>query len=341
MTADLVVQVKNKNMNLIIPMAGKGTRLRPQTLTTPKPLINIAGRILVERIVDVILKKSPKSIDKIGFIIEKRDKKIEETLKQVASYFSTTFHVFYQGDPEGTAHAIYAARTLLKGPTLIVFSDTLFEAELDFDFNCDGCVFVKEVDNPSSYGVVKTNKNGQIIEFVEKPKKLISNMAIVGIYYFKEGEDLLEEIKYILNNKILIKGEYQLTTALENLKNKNHIFITHKIKSWLDFGTPKNLLKSHAEILKTQSLETQSFPNTTIHPPCYIASDVKIENSIIGPNVSVGEGTTIMDSKIQNTIIQSHTHIKSADLKMSLIGSFVEYEKKHQHVNIGDYSKLK
>lgn len=338
---DLVAQVKNRNMNLIIPMAGKGTRLRPQTLITPKPLINIAGSILVQRIVDVILKKSTQSINEIGFIIEKKDKKIEQILKNVASHFNVSYQVFYQGDPEGTAHAIYAAKNLLNGPTLIVFSDTLFDSDLDFSNKVDGCIFVKEVDNPSSYGVVKTNNKGHIVEFVEKPKKPVSNMAIVGVYYFKEAKDLLKEIKHILNNKIRIKGEYQLTTALENLKNKNNVFTPHKIKSWLDFGTPKNLLQSHAEILKKESYELKKFPNTTINPPCYIASGAKIENSIIGPNVSIGEGTVVIDSKIKNTIIQSYSKIKSAELNMSLIGSFVEYDKKHQQVNIGDYSKLK
>ena len=328
-------------MNLIIPMAGRGTRLRPQTLTTPKPLISIAGSRLVHRIVDVVLKRTSTPINEIGFIIEKKDKEIEQVLKNVASHFKMKHQVFYQGEPQGTAHAIYAAKTLLKGPTLIVFSDTLFDAELDFSEAHDGCIFVKEVDNPSSYGVVQTNEENYIIEFVEKPTVPISNLAIVGIYYFKEAQFLSTEIKYILNNKIRVKGEYQLTTALENLKSKKFLFTPHKIKSWLDFGTPKNLLYSHAELLKKEPLIMRKFPNTIINPPCYIAADAKIENSIIGPNVSVGEGTIITNSKIQNTIIQSYSKINSADLEASLIGSFVEYNKNHKSINVGDYSKFK
>ena len=337
----MVVQVKNNNMNLIIPMAGQGTRLRPQTLLTPKPLINIAGSLLVQRIVEVILKKTLRPINEIGFIIEKKDEKIENILKDIMSQLNLRYHIFYQGSPQGTAHAIYSARTLLKGPTLIVFADTLFDADLDFSDEHDGCVLVKEVDNPSSYGVVKTNKEGHIIEFIEKPKKPASNLAIVGLYYFKEAKFLSTEIKDILHNKVRVKGEFQLTTALENLKNKKFIFTPHKIKSWLDFGTPKNLLYSHAEILKHESNTFPEFSNTIIKPPCYIASDAEIKDSIIGPNVSVGQGTIIKNSKIQNTIIQSYSKIHSADLDGSLIGSFVEYDQKHKSVNLGDYSKLK
>ncbi len=337
---DLEAPEKTNNMNVIIPMAGRGTRLRPQTLITPKPLIEIAGKTIIERIVELVIQKASTRIKKIGFIIERADVEIENTLQLIAAAKNVDFQIFYQGEAKGTAHAIYCAKALLSGPTLIIFADTLFDASFDFSLEVDGCILVKEVEDPSSYGVVKLNEEGHIVEFIEKPQTPISNLAIIGVYYFKEGMSLANEIKNLLEHNIIIQGEYQITTALQNLKNKNHNFITHKINNWLDFGTSKNLLESHAEILKTQSTDFGQFLNTTIHKPCYISPTAKIENSILGPNVSVAEGSIIKSSKIQNSIIQANSTILGATLRDSIIGRHVEYEQDFNKVNIGDYCRL-
>ena len=228
------------NMNLIIPMAGKGKRLRPQTLITPKPLVEVAGKTIIQRIVDLVQRESKVQIKNIGFIIEKPDSEIEKLLKVVSNKTKTPHQVFYQGKALGTAHAIYCAKKLLQGPVFIVFSDTLFETELNFTHECnDGYIFVKEVDDPSAYGVVKTNPRGHIIEFEEKPINSTSNLAMVGMYYFVEGATLAREIKLLLHEKKMEKGEYQLTTVLEALKNKNEKFVPKKVTSWLDFGNKK------------------------------------------------------------------------------------------------------
>ena len=322
-------------------MAGRGTRLRPQTLTTPKPLIEIAGTTIIQRIVDLVAKESSKKINNIGFILEKKDVDIEKMLQQVSRKNNLSHRVFYQGSPQGTAHAIYSAKELLVGPVLIVFADTIFETKLDFSSVSDGCIFVKEVEDPSSYGVVKTNSKGYITDFIEKPTNPISNLAIVGIYFFKNGQNLLNELKYILDEKIIEKGEYQLTTALENLKNKNLKFTPYKIDTWLDFGTPQTLLASHQELLKTQPLQYQDFTNTIIKPPCFIDKGVVIKDSQIGPNVSIGKDTVIESSVISETIIQSNCVISGAYLKNSIIGRHVEYTPNATELNIGDYSKLK
>ena len=306
-----------------------------------KPLIEIAGQTIIDRIVQLVIKKSSIKLKKIGFIIEKPDVDTENTLVKISKKNKIPYKVFYQGDPQGTAHAIYCAKELLRGPTLIVFADTLFETNLDFCQDSDGSIFVQEVANPSSYGVVKTNSEGIITEFIEKPNRNISNLAIVGIYYFNRGERLTESIKYILDNNIIIKGEYQITTALENLKNKNFIFKPHKISNWFDFGTPTNLLQSHAKILKKTQPQKRKFPNTTIIEPCYIGPNVHIENSIIGPAVSIAQGTVIEDSKIKNSIIQSHSYISGAEFKCSIIGSHVHYKKDFEELHIGDYSIFK
>ncbi len=328
-------------MNLIIPMAGKGTRLRPQTLTTPKPLLEIAGTTIIQRIVDLVVKESSIKINKIGFILEKQDQSIEKMLQNIVQKNNLSHEIYYQGLPLGTAHALYSAKELLMGPVLIVFADTIFQTKLNFPSESDGCIFVKEVEDPSSYGVVLTDADGYITEFVEKPKKPISNLAIVGIYYFKNGQALQHEIKYILDKNIIEKGEYQLTTALENLKNKNLKFTPHKIQKWLDFGTPKNLLSSHKELLKIQKIKYQDYPNTIIKPPCFIDSGVEIKNSKIGPNVSIGKDTIVSSSEISDTIIQSNCNINNANLKNSIIGKFVDYDQNFTEINIGDYSTLK
>ena len=161
----MVVQEQTRYMNLIIPMAGRGTRLRPQTLTTPKPLIEIAGKTIVQRIVDLVAKESRKKIKNIGFILEKKDVKIEKMLQQVAHKNHLSCRIFYQGSPQGTAHAIYSAKELLSGPILIVFADTIFETKLDFPADSDGCIFVKEVEDPRAYGVVKTNSKAKKCHF--------------------------------------------------------------------------------------------------------------------------------------------------------------------------------
>ena len=328
-------------MNLIIPMAGRGTRLRPQTLTTPKPLIEIAGKTIVERILDEVINKSKQKIKNVGFIIERPNSTIEQNLHALSKKKNILSHVFFQHQPKGTAHAIYCAKSILKGPVLIVFSDTLFETELNFPENADGCIFVQEVDDPSSYGVVKVSEKGYITDFIEKPKNKISNLAIVGIYYFKDGNSFAKEIKNIIDNNIILKGEYQITTVLENLKNKKALFTAYKIQKWHDFGTPKNLLKSHAEILKKDSHKINIIKNTTIIPPCYIAKDAVIIDSKIGPFVSVGSGTKIKQSTIRNTIIQKNTTIIDADLESSIIGNNVEYNGNFHQVNIGDYSTFR
>ncbi len=188
-------------MNLIIPMAGKGTRLRPQTLTTPKPLIEIAGKTIVQRIVDLVAKNKTNNIENIGFIIQEPNADVEKMLHLIGKKTDSKTHVFYQKKAEGTAHAIYCAKKILTNETMIIFADTLFEADIALPQKTDGCVFVKEVEDPSAYGVVKLNKHGIISEFIEKPKTLISNLAIIGMYFFKDGRLLRSEIENILEKK--------------------------------------------------------------------------------------------------------------------------------------------
>ena len=234
-------------MNVIIPMAGTGSRLRPITPTTPKPLIELSGKTIIYRIINELTTYT--ELKKIGFILNEKNIELETSLKKIISKdFNSSIKVyfFYQKKPEGTAHAIYCAKKLLKGKLLIVFSDTLFFLKYPFDVNqfdnVNGAIFVKEVKDPSSYGVVKINKMGIIKSFIEKPNKPISNLAIIGVYYFKNAEYLKEEISNIISKKIIEKNEYQLTTALRNLMKMGNKFKTVNVDNWLDCGTPKKFI---------------------------------------------------------------------------------------------------
>ena len=224
-------------MKIIIPMAGWGSRLRPHTLTIPKPMVPIAGKPIVQRLVEGLVQAVDEKIEEINFVIrEEFGQATEEKLKEVARDLNTKAIISYQDSPEGTAHAIYCAKESLNGPVIVAFADTLFRTDFKIDSEKDGVIWVNKVEDPKAFGVVKVNDDDIITDFVEKPQEFVSDLAIIGIYYFKDGEALKEEIEYLLDNKLREKGEYQLTDALENLKRKGAKFVPGEVIEWLDCG---------------------------------------------------------------------------------------------------------
>ena len=201
-------------MKIIIPMAGRGTRLRPHTLTTPKPLIPIAGKAIVHRLVEDLAKASADPIEEIGFIIGDFGSEVEKELHQIAEEIGAKGKIYHQETALGTAHAILCAKESLDGNVIVAFADTLFKADFTLDTNQDSIIWVQQVTDPSAFGVVKLNDDNRITDFVEKPKDFVSDLAIIGIYYFKDGENLKNELQYLVDNKVLSGGEYQLTDAL-------------------------------------------------------------------------------------------------------------------------------
>lgn len=331
-------------MNLIIPMAGKGKRLRPHTLTTPKPLIPIAGKPIVQRLVEDIAEVTPEKIEKIGFVIGDFDEEIKDKLRQIAQEVGAEAHFFVQEVAEGTAHAIACANEILEGKVTVAFSDTLFRADFKLDPEDDGIIWTKQIENPSAFGVVKTNEDGIITDFVEKPQEFVSDQAIIGIYYFKKGEDLREEINYLIDNNIRGGGEFQLTMALENLKNKGTNFTIGTVKEWLDCGNKAITVESNSRylgFLNGQSLIASSakIENCEIIEPVYIGDGTHVANSTIGPNVSIGENCKISDSKLSETLIQNNSSLQNVDLTNSMIGNFVNLEGQPKSVSLGDYSE--
>ena len=331
-------------MNLIIPMAGMGKRLRPHTLTTPKPLIPIAGKPIVQRLVEDIAKVTPNKIENIGFVVGHFGEEVEKQLLAIAEHVGAKGHILYQEEALGTAHAVYCAKDLLKGNVSVAFADTLFRADFKLDVNQDGIIWVKEIEDPSAFGVVKTNEEGIITEFIEKPKDPVSNKAIIGIYYFKDGESLEREIAHLIDNNISVGGEFQLTMALETLKQKGTKFKPGTVDEWLDCGNKNITVQSNSKYLTFMSAEelanNAEVVESTIVQPVYLGPGVKIHNSVVGPGVSIGAGTELINAKVEHSLIQGNTQIKDAVLSNSMIGNHVRVKNYNGELSLGDYSEI-
>ena len=336
-------------MKIIVPMAGRGSRLRPHTLTVPKPLIPIAGKPIVHRLVEDIAQVINQKIDEIAFIIHKDfGKKVEEDLIAIAEKLGARGTICYQNEALGTAHAILCAKESMSGPIVVAYADTLFRADFSLDTSAYAVIWVKQVDDPSAFGVVQLNDQNQIVDFVEKPKEFVSDLAIIGIYYFQSGETLRTELQYLLDNNVVKGGEYQLTDALENMKQKGMKFVPGKVDEWMDCGNKNVTVETNSRMLNflhqdgVENLVAANvkLENSTIIPPCHIAEDVILVNATVGPNVSLGKGTHVIDTTIKNSLVQTHAHIKNAQLDNAMIGNHASFDGNFTSISIGDYSVL-
>ncbi|AEU09600.1 sugar phosphate nucleotidyltransferase [Blattabacterium sp. (Cryptocercus punctulatus) str. Cpu] len=338
-------------MKIIIPMAGEGSRLRPHTLITPKPLIQILGKPILKRLLESLFKSIEiLSIKEIVFIIGKVGKKIEKQLIKISNDIG--FHkivIYYQEKPLGTADALIKAKNSLIGPIIIAFSDTLFYND-DFKIikntKIENIIWTKKVKNPNLFGIVESDPSGIITRFIEKPKNNVSNLAIIGFYYFKNSSFLKKELQYILDHNIKNKQEYQLTSALENMRKKGIRFTSKQVQVWMDFGNKKRTISSNSKILSIESKKSELIhektiiKNSFIIRPCFIGENTIIENSIIGPYVSIGKFTKIKNSNIKKSLIQDYTIIQNVNIYNSIIGSYTSYIEMPKKVNLGDHSIL-
>lgn len=330
-------------MKIIVPMAGMGKRMRPHTLTTPKPLLPIAGKPIVQRLVEDIAKVCNQKVEEIAFVIGNFGKETEENLKNIAASLGAKGSIYYQEEALGTAHAILCAKDALEGNVVVAFADTLFKADFKLDDSKEGIIWVQKIEDPRAFGVVKVNDENVITDFVEKPQTFVSDLAIIGIYYFSDGAYLKQELQYLIDNNIKDKGEYQLTNALENMKNKGTKFSPGKVTEWLDCGNKDATVYTNQRILefnKGNGLVSETFipKNSIIIEPCYIGENVKISDSIIGPHVSVGNNTVIENSVVKNSIVQTNSIISCANISNSMLGNYVEYRGKQVELSIGDYT---
>jgi glucose-1-phosphate thymidylyltransferase len=332
-------------MKIIVPMAGRGSRLRPHTLTIPKPLVPIAGKPIVQRLVEDITKVCGEPVDEIAFIIGDFGDQVEKDLVAVAESLGAKGSIYHQEEALGTAHAILCAKNSLEGNVVVAFADTLFRADFTLDSNAEGIIWVSQIDDPSAFGVVKLNEDNIITDFVEKPTEFVSDLAIIGIYYFKDGAYLKDELQYLIDNKITDKGEYQLTDALENMKQKGTKFAPGEVKEWLDCGNYKATVYTNQRVLehiKDENIVDASLQNegSKIIAPCYIGKNVILKNATVGPHVSIGENTSIENSTITNTIIQTNTKINNSTLNNSMIGNHVKINDNSQELSVGDYNEI-
>lgn len=326
-------------------MAGRGTRLRPHTLTVPKPLIPVAGKPIIQRLVEDLASAYGDKIEEIAFIVGDFGPEVERELIHIAGVLGAKGKIYHQDKALGVGHAIHCAWESLNGPCMIAFADTLFKANFKFNTEEDGFIWVQKVKDPSSFGVVKLSEQGYITEFVEKPAVFVSDLAIVGIYYFKAGERLRAALHHIISNDIREKNEYQLTTALEILKNEGLHFRTGEVEEWLDCGNKEAILYSNERMLefhRNNGLISKNavIENSVIVQPCFVGDHAVIRNAVIGPYVSVGHNSVVENTVITNSIIQNKSQIKNAVLDYSMVGNSSRYIGSRDELNLGDYSNF-
>lgn len=326
-------------MKIIIPVAGIGSRLRPHTHTVPKVLIKVAGKTIIEHILDELLKLDHR-FNEIIFVVGHLGDQIK---KFINSKYKKKIKLSYvkQEQRKGVGHAIYLAKQYINDdPVFIILGDTILKANFNYIIKSkNNYIGVKEVDDPRRFGIVFTDKNNNITKFIEKPERPVSNLAMVGIYLIQNFKALLSKLEYLIQNNIKTKGEFQITDALQLMLKGEEKFKTFKINKWLDCGKPETLLSTNRELLEEHSTK-KKFKTVIINPPVYISGSAFIKDSVIGPYVSIGDGAVIKSSIIQNSIIDDNAEINKLVLDNSIIGNDALVKGVFRHLNIGDSSEV-
>ncbi len=332
-------------MNIIIPMAGMGKRMRPHTLTQPKPLIPVAGKPIVHRLVEDIAKVAGEGIGEIVFITGHFGEQAEADLLKIAAEAGGKGRIAYQDEPLGTGHAILCAGNALHGPVVVAFADTLFYADFKIDTSRDGIIWTKSIPNPQQFGVVQTDTAGQVVKIWEKPKEFVSDQAIIGIYYFRDGDRLKKELERLMDEDIKTGGEYGLTDALANMSASGLNLGTAEVTNWLDCGNKAATLETNQVILGKSYPEGEvsssaTLDNVSVIHPVVIGDNAVIKDSVIGPYVSIGEGAMIERCILSDAIVMSHATLNYAVLDNAMIGSYARAECLPKSPNLGNYSEL-
>lgn len=329
-------------MKAIIPVAGAGTKLRPLTYTQPKALIPIAGKTILSVIIDQLLDAG---VEEFVFVIGYLGEKIQ---RYIAKNYPDLKHTFVnQTDRLGTGHAIWLTKEVVNGDeVMIVLGDTICDYPVKEVINSHvSQIGVRKVDDPRDFGVAEMDDKDKVLKVVEKPLIPKSNMAMVGVYYIKETNELFEALDKHLQNRLDEDGEYHLTNALQYMIEKGIAFNGFRVNNWFDCGKKETLLSTNAILLKEQSekggqTKTHTYDTSVIIPPVSIAEGCRIRNSIIGPNVTIGEHTTIEASIIKDTIIGSYAELDEVVLHSSIIGSDAFVRGLTQSLNIGDNTEI-
>lgn len=329
-------------MKLIIPMAGRGTRLRPHTHVTPKPLLPVVGISMVERIVTTFAKVLPKPITQAVFVLGDFPEEVNQQLTEICQRHGIEARFALQEEAHGTGHAISCARDYLEGEIITVFADTLFLMEPGVTLDADIIAWIRHVDDPSRFGVVVRDESGKATGFVEKPQELISTEALIGIYFVKEGEKLREALDYMMTNKMSSpRGEYELTDAYDLMLKNGARLETATVTDWLDCGTIPALKDTTRFILERENgKEDATIVDSVVIEPCYIGPGAVVRRSVVGPYVSVEAGATVIESVIADSILFAQAQVENMVLADSVVGQFAQIRGTAAPVNIGDHSEL-
>lgn len=332
-----------KTLKIAIPMAGFGSRMRPHTWSKPKPLVPLGGKTMLDFVLNQF-STVPKDVAvEYVFILGTTGGQIKEYMRE--NYPELTVHYIDQLEMHGQSHALYLAREHLTGPMLMAFSDTLIETDLSFlaEETADGIAWVKQVPDPRRFGAARVNEEGWVTQLIEKPEDINDNLVVVGFYYFRSGEKLMESIQSQIERNITLKNEYFLTDALNIMLEDGAKIRTERIETWLDAGVPETTLETNRYLLEhgqDNSAEAAKRPGVTIISPVFIHKTATINKCVIGPHVAVGRDCKLDKSVIRNSIIADNTQITSMVLQGSLIGEKVVLEGRAQQLNIGDNSQI-
>jgi glucose-1-phosphate thymidylyltransferase len=325
-------------MKVIIPLAGKGTRLRPHTHITPKPMLKVAGKPVMSYVLDELKKLG--NVEQVIYITGHLKEKVEEyarTEMDVASVF------IEQKIQDGTAGAVALAREYVDQPVLIIFVDTIFDADLSKvkSVDADGIIWVKEVEDYQRFGVVVTDKDGNMTKIVEKPKTPISKRANIGLYYVRNWRLLFEGIDWVLKQP-KNQGEYFLTDAFQYMIDKGAKIKVIDVKGWYDAGKIETMLETNEAMLtRGRARRPTNSGDSTIIDPVYIEDNVTLRKSKVGPNVSIGAGTVLDGSEVSQSIIGANAKITKSVLKNSLVGDDTVVEGVKGEMTVGDHSEVR
>jgi glucose-1-phosphate thymidylyltransferase len=329
----------SETLKVVIPMAGLGTRLRPHTWSKPKQLIGVAGKTVLDHVLDTLSTlPNPKNLELVNIVGYLGDQ-IEAHLGE--NYPNIKAHYVVQEDPRGQSHAIYLAREYLHGPMLVVFADTLIETDLSFlaEESAEAVAWVKPVPDPRRFGVAVINEDGCVTRLIEKPQDMTHNLAVVGFYYIRSAEELLSAIEEQMRRELQLKGEFFLADALNIMLERGLRMRIEKVDVWLDAGTPEALLETNRYLLEkgsSNSLEVEDRNGVVVIPPVFIHPTAEVVNSIIGPFVSLGAGCHVERSILSNSILEDEAEVQDAILQSSLIGRQAHIQRRTGMINAGD-----
>ena len=333
-----------ETIKIIIPMAGWGTRMRPQTWSKPKPLIGVAGKPSFDHLMDMFKTvPNPDNIEYIFIIGPFLGEQIPVYVEK--HYPHVKAHYVVQEEMKGQSHTVWLARHLINGPTILVFSDTLLETDFSFltDEKSDGVAWVKAVPDPRRFGVAELNAEGGIKRLIEKPQTMENNLAVVGCYYFKNGEKLVSAVNEQMKRGIQLKGEYFLVDAINIMIDNGASMRTNSVDVWLDTGTIEATLETNKYMLehgRDNSEEAGKRQGVTVIPPVFIHPSAKVDGSVIGPHVSISVDCEVAGCVIRNSILDDGAAVTNCVLDGSFIGRQARVDGTSKTINIGDNSSV-